>query len=527
MKMRLTPDKDAFLVKQMELYNEYELISHSKLADCTMFIVDMVYRPMHLHKELELCVVLSGSCRVSTDRQSFEAGPGEILLFDAGSSHELCASGAPARLLTLQISNSFCARFYPQIRSIRFGCRGLSSCLGPEQLPALRRAMLLALSNYLRDTPEAPFACMAQINAIFAILLGGTPYRVLSDTENMTQTRNAERMHRILHYLETHYSEPVRLSEIAEREGLTQTYLSHLFREQLHIPFQDYLGRLRLEAAMLLLRQSDTTLTDAAYACGFSDPKYLNRSFQKNLGMSPRQWLLETAGPEPGHVRRGPAYSAAHPDARRVPGAAGCAGCRLNFQDLQLFAAGIGLFHDALDVHGVGRRHDEGLIVENGVREALDLAGVHIAEVAGNLDAHIVGVGLLGGIGDIFVNEHGVQLAAVDLADHRVAQQTALRAEKFNAPLGGFVRDIEVGLHNALCAVFHAHEDGGRVLHVILRFGEGDFFIHGRDLGHAHTGDVLHQVDGMNRQIHHRAAAGLGLALPPVAGLVREPERKL
>lgn len=53
-------DKDAFLVKQMELYNEYELISHSKLADCTMFIVDMVYRPMHLHKELELCVVLSG-----------------------------------------------------------------------------------------------------------------------------------------------------------------------------------------------------------------------------------------------------------------------------------------------------------------------------------------------------------------------------------------------------------------------------------------------------------------------------------
>ena len=233
MKMRLTPDKDAFLVKQMELYNEYELISHSKLADCTMFIVDMVYRPMHLHKELELCVVLSGSCRVSTDRQSFEAGPGEILLFDAGSSHELCASGAPARLLTLQISNSFCARFYPQIRSIRFGCRGLSSCLGPEQLSALRRAMLLALSNYLRDTPEAPFACMAQINAIFAILLGGTPYRVLSDTENMTQTRNAERMHRILHYLETHYSEPVRLSEIAEREGLTQTYLSHLFREQL------------------------------------------------------------------------------------------------------------------------------------------------------------------------------------------------------------------------------------------------------------------------------------------------------
>ena len=40
--MRLMPDKDAFLVKRMEIYNEYELISHSKLAECTMFMVDMV-----------------------------------------------------------------------------------------------------------------------------------------------------------------------------------------------------------------------------------------------------------------------------------------------------------------------------------------------------------------------------------------------------------------------------------------------------------------------------------------------------
>ena len=279
--------------ENMELYNEYELISHSKLADCSMFIVDMVYRPMHLHKEMELCYILSGTCRVSTDRQSFTAGTGGVLLFDAGAGHEIWAAGAPARILTLQLSHGFCSRFYPQIRNVRFGCRLLSDCLSADALHTLQHAMLQAFSEYLLDSPQAMFACMAQIHAIFALLLQGVPYRVLSDTENTTQTRNAERMHRILHYLETHYSEPVRLSEIAKTEGLTQTYLSHLFREQLHIPFQEYLARLRLEAAMLLLRQSDTTLTDAAYACGFSDPKYLNRSFQKNLGMSPRQWLLE------------------------------------------------------------------------------------------------------------------------------------------------------------------------------------------------------------------------------------------
>ena len=205
--------------ENMELYNEYELISHSKLADCSMFIVDMVYRPMHLHKEMELCYILSGTCRVSTDRQSFTAGAGGVLLFDAGAGHEIWAAGAPARILTLQLSHGFCSRFYPQIRNVRFGCRLLSDCLSEDALHTLQHAMLQAFSEYLLDSPQAMFACMAQIHAIFALLLQGVPYRVLSDTENTTQTRNAERMHRILHYLETHYSEP---AQAVERARLLQ-----------------------------------------------------------------------------------------------------------------------------------------------------------------------------------------------------------------------------------------------------------------------------------------------------------------
>mgnify|MGYP002560647810 FL=1 len=144
--------------EKMELYNEYELISHSKLADCSMFIVDMVYRPMHLHKEMELCYILSGTCRVSTDRQSFTAGAGGVLLFDAGAGHEIWAAGAPARILTLQLSHGFCSRFYPQIRNVRFGCRLLSDCLSEDALHTLQHAMLQAFSEYLLDSPQAMFA---------------------------------------------------------------------------------------------------------------------------------------------------------------------------------------------------------------------------------------------------------------------------------------------------------------------------------------------------------------------------------
>lgn len=77
--------------------------------------------------------------------------------------------------------------------------------------------------------------------------------------------RKEERLSRILQYLEVHFREPLRLAELARQEGLTQAYLSHFIKEQLHITFQDYLAALRLEAAFSLLNSTSMSLTDISY----------------------------------------------------------------------------------------------------------------------------------------------------------------------------------------------------------------------------------------------------------------------
>ena len=57
---------------------------------------------------------------------------------------------------------------------------------------------------------------------------------------------------------------------------------------------QDYLTRLRVEAAMQMLKNTDLSPTSIAYECGFSDPKYMNQGFRKLLGVPPSQWRSET-----------------------------------------------------------------------------------------------------------------------------------------------------------------------------------------------------------------------------------------
>ncbi len=76
------------------------------------------------------------------------------------------------------------------------------------------------------------------------------------------------------------------LAEVAKKVGLSPSRLTHLFREQLGIPPTRYLLWTRLRHALEALANR-SSVTDAAYAAGFSDGPHLSRTFRAMLGFSP------------------------------------------------------------------------------------------------------------------------------------------------------------------------------------------------------------------------------------------------
>lgn len=281
----------------MRHYDEYELIAHSHLADCSMFLVDLYYRPLHMHKELEVILVLQGTGEVISEQSRFPVSAGDIMLFESGEAHELSGGEEGLRLLAIQISRSFCRRYCPQLRNIHFQQTCIDRTCPPQPRATLRRTMLEAFSSFLEHSLADTFTCMSYVNQLFAQLLCLIPYEILDQPDLAEQTRRKERIRRILLYLEEHFREPVRLGDLAKMEHISETHISHFFRNQLHITFQEYLSRLRVEAAMNMLTTTDLSLTNIAYECGFSDPKYLNQGFQKLLGVSPLQWRKENMRP--------------------------------------------------------------------------------------------------------------------------------------------------------------------------------------------------------------------------------------
>ncbi|WP_404471030.1 GlxA family transcriptional regulator [Vreelandella venusta] len=87
--------------------------------------------------------------------------------------------------------------------------------------------------------------------------------------------------------MERHLEEPLSLTEVAGRIGVSSRHLQRLFEEHLHrTPRQWYLS-LRLTRAKRLLTETDMDVLEVGVACGFSSSSSFARAFRAQFGASP------------------------------------------------------------------------------------------------------------------------------------------------------------------------------------------------------------------------------------------------
>jgi len=85
-------------------------------------------------------------------------------------------------------------------------------------------------------------------------------------------------------------ADPVSLQSVATSVGLSPSRFMHLFTASVGIPLRPYILWLRLQRGAGVLARK-RSVTDAAYAAGFSDSAHFTRTFRRMLGATPRQIL--------------------------------------------------------------------------------------------------------------------------------------------------------------------------------------------------------------------------------------------
>lgn len=99
----------------------------------------------------------------------------------------------------------------------------------------------------------------------------------------------------MLQYIDENYAHPLSMQSVCEKIGISQTYLSRLFRKYSDTTFNAYLTRRRIEAALKLLQEHpDFLLRDIAACVGYEDASYFSKVFHQYTGFSPSQYTNKT-----------------------------------------------------------------------------------------------------------------------------------------------------------------------------------------------------------------------------------------
>lgn len=141
-------------------------------------------------------------------------------------------------------------------------------------------------------TEEQGFMAVIDFLTILYELSLFTEARQLSSSSfaKIETVNESRRVQKVQRYINTHYQEEIRLSQLADLVGMTPVAFSRFFRLRTGKTLSDYIIDIRLGFATRLLVDSSCTVAEICYDTGFNNLSNFNRMFKRKKGCSPKEF---------------------------------------------------------------------------------------------------------------------------------------------------------------------------------------------------------------------------------------------
>jgi AraC-like DNA-binding protein len=111
----------------------------------------------------------------------------------------------------------------------------------------------------------------------------GIPYQPI-DLKNHYD----EEVQRLEQYIGSHFQEPeLTVEQVGRETGIIPTRIPLILQQKRNMAFKSYLNTVRITEAKRLLRETDRTITEIAFAVGYNSIPHFNRVFRQETGIAP------------------------------------------------------------------------------------------------------------------------------------------------------------------------------------------------------------------------------------------------
>ena len=145
---------------------------------------------------------------------------------------------------------------------------------------------------YIRRIKRQQYETLEKYLALIEV--NGKRLEVRESQQLQEPTFNSQldpQLQRVMKFVEDNISNSnANIGDMASAAATSRSGLQRKLKQAMGITPQDLMREARIKRACQLLRQSDKSVSEIAYACGFTDPKYFSRSFKQSTGLSPTEY---------------------------------------------------------------------------------------------------------------------------------------------------------------------------------------------------------------------------------------------
>jgi AraC-like DNA-binding protein len=243
----------------------------------------------HYHPEYELTYILKGNGNRIVGNSYEQFDEGDLVLLGSNLPHTWSnkqRNHTYSEAIVIQFSKEFISPFVELHESILIKNMLESSVRGMRfEQDAIVIAKLIAL------TESSGVDRIIQLIALLDDLSKKQSTLIAPNTFHNVVSRKSEmRINKVCVFIQNNFYQKISLKEVADLIHLTESNFCKFFKKATGKTYSNYLNELRINEACRMLVQTEKTISQISFDCGFETLSYFNRVFMGKKMMTPSSY---------------------------------------------------------------------------------------------------------------------------------------------------------------------------------------------------------------------------------------------
>ena len=266
----------------MSTMDNYEAVHRDSSNPITIFHWKNHYTiHNHWHEHIELLYFVKGYALVHCGQNMYEVNGGEIIIVNSNELHKCDYMEKDTEYYCLVISPSF------------FYVKDFNDCVFKNHVicnDIIKKHFSTIISEYQAQGLGYETVIKGELYNLLIYLLRNYCFSTDTAPRHERKVHNVNKVNTVVQYINEHFSENISISDIAKEIYCSESYLQHIFKNEIGKSIVEYINFTRINAAIKYLKLENMQIKEISDKIGFNDYNYFSRVFKKNTGMTPIEY---------------------------------------------------------------------------------------------------------------------------------------------------------------------------------------------------------------------------------------------